>query len=1155
MYYERIREKEEVKEKESDSEIEELSMNQSSEDPQQLTNNIEQMQNTRTAYDNYPKKEKDNYVVKNNAKDFLTSYISKSNLDYKTNNGNKENNYLAGNKNIVKYEQKNMIYNQNIVRKNETEVNNFQTEENDKKLIYQQYNTLSKYDTKNSNMKEKLNNKETNTRKLNFSYDENVNNFDNYNKIKSVKVKKDLIKMEYNNMNLDKKFVNESDYNSKNLKIGYKVNNNKDEFAKTYNNYYSQNQINYDDKKYDKKENFKRSTNNFQKKNEAKNIINSQNIFKNENDSKVLRKQIINNNYRNNIKILEDKNTDSKPNYYFSYDYSTKIKNYDTKNLTNSEFSTALDTAKYKNCPEEKNVEVKEFNVSENENKTEQNNNIHASNNIIYNKYELNQKEKNYINNLKTLNTEIKKENTKTNSIIKKYLDNNAINNNNNEKKEFDQKLKYYNSMNNLIINDINDINDRDNLSSLLKKEYSKIKIVSAPAENEENNKTDSYEKDYQANTPEKEAQIINKTPQKKEIEISYPNLKKAQMIPESYNINTLESAVIRNMDEEEEIRTLELEKERQKLDELEKEKQKLILEEKERRDRIMMEIQRQEMQEIERKKLMRQKYEEKLRKRKEDEEKLMKIKEEQQRQLREITELKNNRKYDEQKLLLLTEGKLNKKQRSDYMIGIGNKTTNINMNKLPFKIDDVLEKSNNVLIKKMKNTNIGKNSKFWNYKNNIVENKENSSLNNSIDNDEYYEENIIKDNNDFEEIENNSEEHEENEYKSINELEIFSENNQNYQLDKNIEHIAEPDFNNKKENKTIYMNKNKRININNNPLVKSNNDEYKTFSPKITHKKNINLLSPLNEFDYSSNKISTELPDFSSNKMLKDKNIEQNKESEFQTDNKATDEKKEMNDSINKDYYQKKKFIFNKRQIIKEDQNNSKFTDSKKGSFARLNELREITSKLANEVEKKIQLINQNKLLSKSKSIPKLPETNQKYDYMKFDNNLDSDNKINDESNIVKDKNKDTRILLEKSYKYKELIKDTKIEINNLINSNQNQFSRKKSLSGDNILPEEIKKECISELKKVETFTKKKGKENMQFNTGKVNKLLDNINRNKKSGLLRNYKTVNNINQKAFYNEYLYGNKKKIQGQEIDQKFLPYYKEIYGETTPDKDI
>ena len=46
-----------------------------------------------------------------------------------------------------------------------------------------------------------------------------------------------------------------------------------------------------------------------------------------------------------------------------------------------------------------------------------------------------------------------------------------------------------------------------------------------------------------------------------------------------------------------------------------------------------------------------------------------------------------------------------------------------------------------------------------------------------------------------------------------------------------------------------------------------------------------------------------------------------------------------------------------------------------------------------------------------------------------------------------------------------------------------------------ENILPEELKNECISELKKIENTSKKKGKENMELNTGKVDKLLDNIN------------------------------------------------------------
>ena len=166
-------------------------------------------------------------------------------------------------------------------------------------------------------------------------------------------------------------------------------------------------------------------------------------------------------------------------------------------------------------------------------------------------------------------------------------------------------------------------------------------------------------------------------------------------------------------------------------------------------------------------------------------------------------------------------------------------------------------------------------------------------------------------------------------------------------------------------------------------------------------------------------------------------------------------------------------------------------------------------------------------------------------------------------EISIDKDKEKkesqteNDNLLSSKSYKYNQLIKDTKIEISTLINNSQSQSTKKKKLISENILPEELKNECISELKKIENTSKKKGKENMELNTGKVDKLLDNINRNKKKGIaLKTYKTSINMNQKAFYNDYLYGNKKKIQGQEIDQKFLPYYKEIYGdgEATPEKD-
>jgi len=1146
MFYERFREQEQVQEKESDSDRDEQSLNQSSEDLNQLTNNNERRQNTGTAYDNFQKKEINNYIGKANVKEYLSPYLSKKNMDYNIKIVKKGNNYLAGNKNVVSFSQKNLAYNENIVRKNETEVKNILTEETEQISAYPQNNTMGKYEDKEMQENSKSNNKEKSTKKLNFSYDENVNNFDNYNKIKNIRGKKELMKMEYNNFTFNEKLDNNDNVAySKNLKYAYKINNNKSDINIIPDNYSLKQNNNHlkHNNMSENKENLK--INKYQRKIENVNIINSKNNLNMEKNSHMSIKRISNNNHEKKERILKEEAA-SKPNYFFSYDYSTNIKNYDNINQTKSELSTALDTAKFKNYQEEKNVEVKEFNIMEDENpKVVKNNNKEYTNN----NYELNQTQKDYINNLKTLNRDIKNEKAKANSIVKKYIDKNPIDNNIIEKNDLKEKLKYYNSTNNLIINEMN---EEEKLSSLLKKDYKNIKIISIPDENYENNNNNEQSKNNNyiiTNNQEEEPQNNNITPQKREIEVAYSNNKNVRMVQDSYNLNTLESAMIRNMDEEEEIRTLELEKERQILDELEKEKQKLILEEKERRERIILEIRRQEIQEIEKKQLMRKKYDEKMKKKKEDEEKLMRIKEEQQRQLREINELKNNRKYDEQKLLLLTEGKLNKKQRADYFMGITGK--NFNLNKLN-------ENNNEFLISKMKNNNIGRNPKYWNYKNNINYNEESNSLDNSIENEDNYEENIIKDNNDFEEIENNSEEQEENKFKSINEIVNFPEDNNN-SIDKELENDV-PKFNNKKLVIKIYKPKNRRININDNPLNKdnnndNNNNECKTFSPKIKHKKNISILSPVNELDHSTNKISTELHDFSLEKLSKGKY--NNKKNEMKENDYTNEKKGKKDDSNQKDYYSKKKFTLNKRRINKEQ---NKFTDPKMSSFAKLNELREITSKLANEVEKKIQLINKNKLFSKAKSSPKLSETYSKFDYQKFKLNLDTDSKDNEEANVDKDNNiakkgiKDT-MLSQKSYKYNQLIKDTKIEISNLINNNHEQASKKKTLIGEHNLPEEIKKECIYELKKIESFTKKKGKENIQQNTGKANKLLDNINKNKKIGINKSYKININLNQKAFYNEYLYGNKKKIQGQEIDQKFLPYYKEIYGEATPEKDI
>ena len=1175
MFYERIREKNQTQEKESETEdIDEIFMNQSSEGTHQLTNNDDLNKSKGKQYENYLQKDNQNYINKVNIKNYLSPYLSKLNNDYTNNkNVNKDNNYVVSNRNETNYEK--------IIRKNETDINNYRTtEDNTKSFNYQQNETETKYDSKNKKNNPIANdNKDKKIRRLNFSYTENENNFDNYNQIRNIKDKKDLVKYEYNNNNtFNQKLETENNTNSKNLKLGYKINNDKQDMNKNT-NYYSQTNLNnIGENKLENED--KLIVKKYQKK-----VVNADinSNMKNEKEMTLLKQEVKNINYiKNTQKTDNEEKSIRQPNYYFSYDYSIKIKNYDKNNSDKSELSTAINTAKYKNYPDNQNkeIKIKEFNIVEETNQNENKN--YKTQYIANNKtdYALNQKEQNYINNLKVLKSDLNKENPKSNSIIQIYEDKNNINNNINNKKDLSQKLKYYNSTNNLIINEMKEIEketikekqkitDNSDISSLLKKEYTNIKIISDPQENIIINNRNSKEKYNYTNLPEYQKQLVlNNIPKKKEIEIPYFINNNMPMIQEKNNLNTFESAVIRNMDEEEEIRTLELEKERQKLAELEKEKEKLINEERERRDRIMKEIQRQEEQYLERKKYMRKKYDEKLRKKREDEEKLIKIKEEQRKQLEEINELKNNRKYDEQKLLMLTEGKFNKRQRNDYMIGISNKT--LNLNKFPFRIN-IDENNNDYLINKMKNNNIDRNYKYWNYKNNLIEIGDRNSIDNSIendenDNDDNYEENIIKDNLDFEEIENNSDEIEENKFKSINEFDRISEDKKQ-KTDRDNDNNDIFNFNNiEKEKKSIYRPKNRRMNINNN-----NNVEFKTFSPKITLKTKLNNFSPLIEKDI--NKISTELPEISKENLLEEnhKNKEEKKEineNVYKIDNKIVmDKDQKLNDSNDKEYYEKKKFSFNRRKDNKENNIKTKYSGSKKGSFDKLNELREITSKLASEVEKKIELINKNKLISKTKSSQMFAQTYTQFDYKNFKINLDSDNNKNDEINInkeiiQKDKDKDNdkekekeKSKIYKSNKYNQLIKETKIEISNIINNNHNQSSKTKSLIGEKVLPEEIKKECITELKKMETITKRKGKENIQSNTDKVNKILDNINRNKNIGTLKTYKTANNFNQKMFYNEYLYGNKKKIKGQEIDQKFLPYYKEIYGEATPEKDV
>jgi len=121
--------------------------------------------------------------------------------------------------------------------------------------------------------------------------------------------------------------------------------------------------------------------------------------------------------------------------------------------------------------------------------------------------------------------------------------------------------------------------------------------------------------------------------------------------------------------------------------------------------------------------------------------------------------------------------------------------------------------------------------------------------------------------------------------------------------------------------------------------------------------------------------------------------------------------------------------------------------------------------------------------------------------------------------------------------------------------------------------LPNDIKKECLLELNKLDNNkdknkNDKKSKDNNQINTGnslnhrnnkKSHRTVENINK-KKSKKEKTEKIIdknnNIINQKAYYNEFLYGSEKESYANYLNEnfvsekntKFLPYYKEIYGE-------
>ena len=1063
-------------------------------------------------------KEKENIELINENKN------NKQNINYEHNNFNGKYHPIDLNLEYKKYDQ------------NEEERN-----------IFNELNLDNDNKNKNISSNYNLYKEKKNTPHFNLSEIKNLGNEDYINNLVDNKNnKKENEKININKIYNDEKSndYNKNSYNEEkynNLNENYKNYNENTIIEKNGKN----NQINEDYKLYLNKDK------NLIKK-EYKN--NEENIFiENKNDEKDYKNEKqINKNDKLIYKINEENNFEkSQKNnnfYYFNYDNSINLRNYYPGKSGKTDYSTEQNTINknhgdYKNSIISDFMEIQSKTIEQNKNITEKN--FKEKNNKKSQKDYSN----NFVNNLEN----------ELNIYNNLYIDNN-------ETKEINknlQKEKYINDINNVNIYNNYEKNKIHINSEKIKNNYEKIPEINNNTielsknvsnvntersllynQNIENNENISY-REYENIMKNPESNIITKN-------YNSENTKRT-MNDDSMNLNTLESSTIRKIDEEEEKIAVEIEKETKKLNELEQEKMKLILEEQDRRQKILEEIERQESKEKERKKKMRQKYEESIRKKREDEEKLRQIKIEQERQRKEINELIYKRKMDEEKILLLAEGKLDRQQRKNYRNLIKNETyhNKIYKNKLPFDI--FINDKNNFdnkenILKKMKTNYIDKNFKFWNYEENN--------------------DNITK--NGFR--------------KHNNKNKKISYDNLANKLFRNFNNLNnnENTINNDKINYNL-KNRNEKISIN--TITKLN--KYMSFSPTSNHQKISYSLSPLN--DTEKNNLNTELHQnislsphlFDEQKeTLKEKNsnieyinsnikntLEENVKTLYQK--KLKKNYKNVNINIHKhidNLYDKKnpdnKNIKNtKLRDIPEINKDEKKTIINRNSFTELKEIKEMTSKMANEINKKIETINKNQKILKAKSTPKFNP------YIK-NNKSSANNRLNrDNKNFKNEK----ELKNKEENKFIKLVKESKIELSDIINNNidkeEKKLTKQKSFIEDYLLPSDIKKECLIELNKLEK-NGKKSKDNFENNIGiyattrehKISayKTYENINKNKRGKNYKNEKYETNKenrnynidNQKTYYKEFLYGSDKGSSVMnyfsENNSRFLPYYKETY---------
>ena len=255
-------------------------------------------------------------------------------------------------------------------------------------------------------------------------------------------------------------------------------------------------------------------------------------------------------------------------------------------------------------------------------------------------------------------------------------------------------------------------------------------------------------------------------------------------------------------------------------------------------------------------------KYIESMRKRKEDEEKLRQIKLMQEKELKEINELKNKKRMQEEKLLLLLKGKLNKQEIRYYRNSIENEEMQddnmINKYKVPIHLsrdNDINKSQSQRGINNIKNEFMEKNYKYPMADENEIE--ENLNINNIIN------ENIVEKQNNYRKRKASSnssrttyqENLENNNY--IKKIAKINNNENNLNINNSNKYLLP-----KESLTTINTTKNKasQMSLNSAKIIEKdiNINEYLKFSPSIITKKNTLSLSPLD--NPNKYKLQTEL-------------------------------------------------------------------------------------------------------------------------------------------------------------------------------------------------------------------------------------------------------------------------------------------------------